>query len=256
MVVTYLVARACDRDWPDGLSVVKAWLDGHHPDEEDEHGNTLLISAAHYGNLAVVRELLSRGATVNFRARQDGWTPLMCASRSVSTILENRDFIDIVRLLIAAGADVNARDDTGGSVLMKAVHSCLEMKIPLILLRAGAIYDLRDLDGCDAEQLAVDWRREAQFLLADIRLAGGFKKYLRQPIVDLNVLRLLCEQWRAIAPSGVLARLFHGPLPKELFVHVLSFWRSARALDEDGDGYRQRLRELPPPWSTGGSIVL
>ena len=34
MVVTYLVARACDRDWPDGLSVVKAWLDGHHPDEE------------------------------------------------------------------------------------------------------------------------------------------------------------------------------------------------------------------------------
>ena len=157
MVVTYLVARACDRDWPDGLSVVKAWLDGHHPDEEDEHG-----------------------------------------------------------------------------------------------IRAGAIYDLRDLEGCDAEQLAVDWRREAQFLLADIRLAGGFKKYLRQPIVDLNVLRLLCEQWRAIAPSGVLARLFHGPLPKELFVHVLSFWRSARALDEDGDGYRQRLRELPPPWSTGG----
>ena len=37
MVVTYLVSRACDRDWPDGLSVVKAWLDGHHPDEEDEH---------------------------------------------------------------------------------------------------------------------------------------------------------------------------------------------------------------------------
>ena len=110
MVVTYLVARACDRDWPDGLSVVKAWLDGHHPDE----------------------------------------------------------------------------------------------------------------------------------------------KYLRQPIVDLNVLRLLCEQWRAIAPSGVLARLFHGPLPKELFVHVLSFWRSARALDEDRGGDRQRLLALPPPWSTGG----
>ena len=253
MVVTYLVARACDRDWPDGLSVVKAWLDGHHPDEEDEHGNTLLISAAHYGNLAVVRELLSRGATANFRARQpDCWTPLMFASRSVSTILENRDFIDIVRLLIAAGADVNARDGTGASVLMKAVRQCLEMKIPLILLRAGAIYDLRDLEGCDAEKLAVDWRREAQFLLADIRLAGGFKKYRRQPIVDLNVLRLLCEQWRAIAPSGVLARLFHGPLPKELFVHVLSFWRSARALDQDRGGDRQRLLALPPPWSTGG----
>ncbi len=249
------VWRACERDHPDGVSVVKAWLDaGHHPDEEDKHGYSLLISAAHYGNLAVVRELLSRGATVDFREhRPDGWTPLMFATRAPENdIHATHDFIDIVRLLIAAGADVNARDGAGESVLMRVVRACLDMKIPLILLRAGAIYDLRNHHGRDAEQVAVDWRRPSQFLLADVRLAGGFKKYLRQPIVDLNVLRLLCERGRATAPSGVLAKLFHGPLPNELFAYVLSFWRSARAIDEDRDSDIQRLMELPPPGSTGG----
>ena len=107
------------------------------------------------------------------------------------------------------------------------------------------------------EDLAVARRSACQFLLADIRLAGGFKKYLRQPIVQLNLLRVLCEKGRAAAPAGVLARLFPGArtsgprtrrnligsivLPKELFVHVLSFWRSARALDEDRADDRARI---------------
>ena len=67
----------------------------------------------------------------------------------------------------------------------------------------------------------------------------------------------LCERGRATAPSGVLARLFHGPrtsrrrtrrtvgpvvLPRELFACVLSFWRSERALDEDRADDRERFR--------------
>ena len=59
----------------------------------------------------------------------------------------------------------------------------------------------------------------------------------------------------ASGPSGVLARLFPGPrtllgpkLPRELFAHVLSFWRSARALDEDRAFDRVRARYLPRPY--------
>ena len=51
---------------------------------------------------------------------------------------------------------------------------------------------------------------------------------------------------RAKAPSGVLARLFSGPsIPRELFAHVLSFWRSARALDKDRAFDRVWGRYLP-----------
>ena len=79
--------------------------------------------------------------------------------------------------------------------------------------------------------------------------AVTIKKYLREPIVQLNCLRLLCQRGRAKAPSGVLARLFSDPsLPRELFVHVLSFWRSVRASAEDRAFDRVRGRYLPTPY--------
>ena len=71
----------------------------------------------------------------------------------------------------------------------------------------------------------------------------------------LNCLRLLCQRGRATAPAGVLARLFSGPsLPRELFAHVLSYWRSARALDEDRAFDRVRARYLPA--RTEGGILM
>ena len=78
-----------------------------------------------------------------------------------------------------------------------------------------------------------------------VKAGGGcIKKYLREPIISLNCLRLLCERGRATAPSGVLATLMGPKLPRELFVHVLSFWRSARALDDRAFD-RVRGRYLP-----------
>lgn len=246
------------------LSVVKAWLDsGHHPDDMDNHGMTLLSSAAYYGVCTVARLILSRGAIVDFPAQPtapqsglNGWTPLMFAVQRG----RDNDRADVIRLLVAAGADVNARDGTGNSVLMKA--GCHGIAAPslghqnvLLLLRCGATIDLRDSEGETAETLAVFWRSPAQFLFADMRLAGGFKKYLRQPTIELNLLRVLCQRGRATRRVGpaVIARLFPEPrallgpqLPRELFAYVLSFWRSARALDsgEDRPGDKQRLLDL------------
>lgn len=48
----------------------------------------------------------------------------------------------------------------------------------------------------------------------------------------------------------VVAKLFDERFPRELFVHVLLYWRSARATGEDRDGDEQRLRDelqLQPP---------
>ena len=111
---------------------------------------------------------------------------------------------------------------------------------------------MRNHRGDDAEAIAARGHEITQFVLADVRAAGGIKQYYRQPIVQLNVLRLLCERGRATAPPGVLSRLFPGPrtllgpkLPRELFVHVLSFWRSVRASAEDRAFDRVRARYLP-----------
>ena len=80
-------------------------------------------------------------------------------------------------------------------------------------------------------------------LLVCVRLAGGAEAYLRAPRVQLARLRLLVARGRAQPPPfaspknvAVLARLFScapegkrfRPLPKEIFFHVLSYWRTAR----------------------------
>ena len=41
----------------------------------------------------------------------------------------------------------------------------------------------------------------------------------------------------------VVAKLFDERFTRELFVHVLLYWRSARATGEDRDGDEQRLRD-------------
>ena len=157
-----------------------------------------------------------------------------------------------MEILIALGANVNAQlVSSNYSVLMEAVeneyhYAAIEPEDVLFLLRSGADYTLRNDRGDDAEAIAARGHEITQFVLADVRAAGGIKKYLREPIVQLNCLRLLCQRGRATAPAGVLARLFSDPsLPRELFAHVLLFWRSARALGEDRAFDRVRGRYLP-----------
>ena len=88
----------------------------------------------------------------------------------------------------------------------------------LFLLRRGAKYDQRNHRGEDAETIAAHGHEITQFVLADVRAAGGIKKYLREPIVQLNCLRLLCQRGRATAPSGVLATLMGPKLPRGLTI--------------------------------------
>lgn len=241
MAVPHEIGHACALGQ---VGVVEAWLDSdsaHHPDDEDDTWHTPLLSiAAERGGCDMIRMLIAKGATVDQR-NERGWTPLMHAAA------ENN--IRAMELLIDTyGADVNAQLHDGYTVLMIAVengfHSDITPERVLFLLRRGAKCDLRNDRGDDAEAIAARNLQITQFVLAEVKAGGGIKKYLREPIISLNCLRLLCERGRATAPSGVLATLMGPKLPRELFAHVLSFWRSARALDDRAFD-RVRGRYLP-----------
>ena len=69
-------------------------------------------------------------------------------------------------------------------------------------------------------------------LLADVRAAGSFKRYVNSPRLDVVVLQALCARGRA-APPPVLARLFPTStrsqlVPREISWRILSFWRTDR----------------------------
>ncbi len=102
---------------------------------EDER--TALMLASRQGHAGVANLLLSSGAEVN--ARSDGGaTALLYASSNAHP--------EVVRVLLDRGADVNAQDESGQSALMEVFHRDNDsekiIEIVTMLLAAGANLNL------------------------------------------------------------------------------------------------------------------
>ena len=102
----------------------------------DEGGSTPLHYAAGFGNLAAMKALLASGATVNAKNRRAS-TPLHWA------VLDEAK----VRLLLDAGADKNARQADGRSLVYQAASIAHSTGILRILLDKGADPNLATANG-------------------------------------------------------------------------------------------------------------
>ena len=115
--------------------------------------------------------------------------------------------------------------------------------VKLLLGRGASLHTQNDA-GHDAEAYAQGREPPIAALLADVRAAGGWKRYVREPEFSMLLLRYLCLRGRATPPAS-LARVFgpppipnagkartrarrlasgSTPLPDEIFRHVLAFW--------------------------------
>jgi ankyrin repeat protein len=103
-----------------------------------EQGDTALISAAYSGHAEAVNLLLERGAVVDMKMK-DGMTPLMKAAAMGADCLSNCRYDQVVKSLLAKGADPNAKNNKEETPLMLASCATYDnIDIVRMLLDRGA----------------------------------------------------------------------------------------------------------------------
>ena len=115
------------------------WLrSGPSPDDVQESVRDLFIGSAGSGDLQTVQELLDDGVDVNVHGSFGGPTALIVAARL--------GHVDIVKTLLAHGAEVNAEDDYGQTALYFAKKNNRARIVAILEAAGGTSPPLDPLD--------------------------------------------------------------------------------------------------------------
>ena len=172
---------------------------GANLEATDRLGRTPLHCAATAGKPDLLSLLIQAGVNVEAVDRYANATALHDAASS-----SERGVVDCVELLLAAGADMDARDTSGRRPFDIALTDNCPRLFPLFL-RAGAEVPTTMITRLSVPVPVTDPYIER------IRNAGGFKKYEQAHLARLT---------RSFEPKFPM-------LPKELVRHVVSFWLHA-----------------------------
>ena len=194
---------------------------------------TLLQNASQFGWCGAMRWLLNRGALVEGRDEINRSTPLHVAA------LNGQENAAV--LLLNAGGQVDARNRFSGTPLDSAARYG-QTRLCKLLLSRGASLDATNSQGLDPEasarqraedvsnyQYPDDTALRTADLLAEVRAAGGWNMYVAAPRQELLAFRRELPTLRCAPPSAPahLERLFL-EVPEDVFIHVVSFWRTPR----------------------------
>ncbi|KAI4498082.1 hypothetical protein M0802_006906 [Mischocyttarus mexicanus] len=132
------------------LNLIEEHLKDNDVNSELHTGWTLLLHAASFCNVEVVRYLLEHGADAN--KHKDGFTPLMALCSSTTGSTSERSIC--LSLLIEASDSVDAVDNYKQTALMFACRTCDVENVKLLLKYVTDI-DAQDSDGYTALMYAV-----------------------------------------------------------------------------------------------------
>ena len=170
-----------------------------------EEGATPFLRAAQSGDLTLLRLLLAHGADPNI-ATYDGVTPLMVASgigwvEGVTHEWSPEETLEVVKLLLELGADVNAQDALDGrTALMGAAHKGRNDVVQL-LVDHGADLGLRDIGSRDSIHLLAGLTWQA-IDYAEGLVRVGVLSAIAHPETAALIRRLMEERGLSVPPEG------------------------------------------------------
>lgn len=156
---------------------------GANPNSTNAHGSYPLLSAAYSGEVSILKALLTAGADVHVKDK-DGNTAVMWAcykggdAEGLKLLLQYKPDVNAVNsdgmtalhgaastlypsgsainLLLKAGADINARDSSGHTLLISLSYCGMHLSAPLMesLIKKGADVNLRTTNGATALMIA------------------------------------------------------------------------------------------------------
>ena len=239
-VVKWLASHAAPRD-----AVQKVTI----------HGDATLLSFATFGrpfdarHVKLVRLLISLGANVN-QIETDGASPLINVLHFFGINCSGKAVIDMISLLLSAGADVNREGGRYGFPISMVVQKLDQQRRPgtavlaevvTMLLRAGASVDSSSASNVSGWQAmrslpssAGQTVDEYAKLVADphfialkaqidgVHAAGSWRAYIMAPRLEVLTLRGLANRGKIRSADPALNNLV--ALPNELICQVLAFW--------------------------------
>lgn len=131
-------------------AVVDAIKNGVNINAFGSDENTALYIAANLGHLVIVSILVEAGADLEIGRESDSTTPLMAAAGTLGLAKSKfgspemeKNLLEIIALLLKAGANVNAKTTEGWNALEAAANSG-SIEAVQLLLSAGADVNSRD----------------------------------------------------------------------------------------------------------------
>jgi ankyrin repeat protein len=184
-----LLAAAAEGD---AVEVRELLAKGADVNYKVEGQRTPLASAALYGNIDIVATLLKAGANVNQPSGGYGEPPLMLAC--------GEGHLEVVKALLEAGADPNGKSVDGRVALTEAAMNG-HTGVVSALLRAGAAVNTKDSEGKTALMLADDSRELVVMLIRAGAEVDALDKVGRTALLYAVVMNQP-EKLQALIESG------------------------------------------------------
>ncbi len=147
-------------EWKIAEELISAGIDVN---AKDIFRKTVLMNAASYSNIEIIKFLVGSSANVNEKGLFNGTALLIAVSRGN---------MEIIKFLISSGADINAKD-INETVLTIATHK-RNLKAVKFLISAGANINDEDVLGNTALKIALD---ENYLEIAEFLLLSGANVY-------------------------------------------------------------------------------